>query len=373
VSVIDALLVVDRDVNIVHCDQQVRVTRYDGAQAAYNVVEAGADLPAILSWFERPARVSGLVERFCEIDPSSLHDAVAQLRAAGILVDAAVPAPAPAAADDEHAATVTSVRSLALRIAEIGDDLHALGPLGLANATGATSLRRRVRLLEAEAELLAATLRARRKPSIDAQLARLGIGPDARDLRLHIGAGTQRLPGWVNVDVFPADLAIDLRWGLPFSDGSARLVYMAHVLEHFNFEEEALFVVRELRRVLQPGGIARIVVPDLEKYFGAYVQRDVAFFAARERHWGASRRASLLSKFLHYAGAGSWPDQREGHKFGYDFELLRELLLEAGFQSVVRSDFMRSNETELRVDDHSWAGAAHHETEAFSLFVDALA
>ncbi len=354
----DTLLVLHPDANIVHCDRLVRVTRWDASRGAYDVVEASADLQTILSWFEEPARLSDLVARHREIDARSLYDAVEALRAAGVLVETA-----PSTTVDD-ATTLARIGGVARLASEIADDLQALGPTD-------ASVERRVRLLEAEAELLATSLRALRKPSVDAQLARLEIGRATRGLRLHLGAGPQRLPGWVNIDLFPAELAIDLRWGLPFADGSARLVYMAHVLEHFNFDDEALFILREIRRVLEPGGALRIVVPDLEKYFRAYVERDDAFFAARERHWGPPARSSLLSRFLHYAGAGARPDQRDGHKFGYDFELLRELLLEAGFSSVVRSDFMKSTEAELRVDDRSWAGSARHGPESFSLFVDA--
>ena len=52
-----------------------------------------------------------------------------------------------------------------------------------------------------------------------------------RGLKLHPGSGTVRLEGWVNIDLeTAADLNLDLRAGLPFAEGAARLVYNEHVI-----------------------------------------------------------------------------------------------------------------------------------------------
>ena len=47
-------------------------------------------------------------------------------------------------------------------------------------------------------------------------------------LKLNLGCGTNRLPGWENHD---AD--VDLRKRLPWPDGSAKYILLEHVLEHF--------------------------------------------------------------------------------------------------------------------------------------------
>ena len=60
------------------------------------------------------------------------------------------------------------------------------------------------------------------------------------------------------------------RW--PFEDGSFDIVYSEHMFEHILPMDGATFL-REMYRVLRPGGIMRVTTPDLEKYLVGYVQR----------------------------------------------------------------------------------------------------
>lgn len=62
----------------------------------------------------------------------------------------------------------------------------------------------------------------------------------------------------------------DLRKGIPFPQDSVDVVYHSHVLEHIDREHVDGFMA-EIRRVLRPGGIHRIVVPDLEPHVRAIV------------------------------------------------------------------------------------------------------
>jgi predicted SAM-dependent methyltransferase len=107
--------------------------------------------------------------------------------------------------------------------------------------------------------------------------------------RLNLGCGVRRHPEWTNVDLVPAGrdvIAADLRQPLPFEAGSFESVYAAHVLEHLA-PIEAARLLAEARRLLAPGGIVRIVVPDLEGIARAYLaslERVVAE-ATAERRW----------------------------------------------------------------------------------------
>lgn len=56
----------------------------------------------------------------------------------------------------------------------------------------------------------------------------------------------------------------DLRKGIPFADGSVDAVYHSHLLEHLDRDVVPQFLA-EVLRVLRPGGVHRIVVPDLER------------------------------------------------------------------------------------------------------------
>lgn len=63
----------------------------------------------------------------------------------------------------------------------------------------------------------------------------------------------------------------DLRKGIPAGDGSVDAVYHSHVLEHLDRSLVPLFFA-EIHRVLRPGGIHRVVVPDLEHLAQAYLR-----------------------------------------------------------------------------------------------------
>src|SRR5206468_6458028 len=65
-------------------------------------------------------------------------------------------------------------------------------------------------------------------------------------------------------------IAHNLRRGIPFPDDTFEVVYHSHVLEHFPREGAREFL-RECLRVLKPGGILRVVVPDLEVLARTYL------------------------------------------------------------------------------------------------------
>jgi predicted SAM-dependent methyltransferase len=83
---------------------------------------------------------------------------------------------------------------------------------------------------------------------------------------------TQPKIGWLNVDLFnsAADLRLDLRNPWPFQDASAAHIYSEHIFEHFDPEEEVPHYFAESKRVLAPGGILDIGVPDTEWPLRAY-------------------------------------------------------------------------------------------------------
>lgn len=98
------------------------------------------------------------------------------------------------------------------------------------------------------------------------------MAPDGKRL-LHVGCGDVDAPHYINLDARPLphvhivqeDLT-DLR-AIP--DASLDLVYMCHVLEHVG-RMELLRTVQEMARVLKPGGVLRISVPDLDLITALY-------------------------------------------------------------------------------------------------------
>lgn len=90
---------------------------------------------------------------------------------------------------------------------------------------------------------------------------------------VNVGCGQTFHSEWLNFDVVPTAPGVkrwDLRRGLPFAEGEVDAVYSSHVLEHLNYEEAKRFI-RDSWRILKPGGILRIFVPDLEQTTRAYL------------------------------------------------------------------------------------------------------
>jgi SAM-dependent methyltransferase len=99
------------------------------------------------------------------------------------------------------------------------------------------------------------------------------VPPTEQARRLQLGCGARHHPAWSNLDLHAQHASVgrhDVTRPLPFPDRHFDAVYHAHLLEHLP-RTEALPFLRECWRVLKPGGILRVVVPDLEQIVRLYL------------------------------------------------------------------------------------------------------
>jgi predicted SAM-dependent methyltransferase len=330
---------------------------------------------SLLAGLARPTTVAALVARSGR-DVAHVEERLARFISLGTVVET----PPPREAEDqarrrEIADGWRRLRLLAAAVHELGGDIAAFGAYGYQHmrADSGIGLSERLDALLHGIEGLLGECRRQRQPFLDNQLARLGLSRTSTGLWLHIGAGQHRIPSWINVDADGADLSLNLRWGLPFADGSVARIFLCHVLEHLYHPAETQAFVKELRRVLEPDGVVRAVVPDIEQYIRAYCAQDHEFFERRRAHWPWwSPHRTDLESFLAYAGANAHPAAfLSGHKYGFDFETLAALLKAGGFTHVTRSGFMDSRFPELRLDDRSLVAGVTHASGTYSLFVEA--
>lgn len=270
---------------------------------------------------------------------------------------------------------------------EIFNDLAIFGQFSEVGSRGATvdpakkisddMVSHHLRAVQNELWLCHTRLKQKRYEFLDHQLDSLGLTGAERGLKLHIGAGGHILAGWLNIDAGGSDMSLNINWGLPLADGSARFIYCAHVLEHLRFVDQAPPFIAEIYRLLETGGIVRLVVPDLRKLFEAYARRDHAFFAHRQDFYPLDEGfmeggIANLSYLLLFSGAASQL-LNFNHKFGYDAYTLTSLLEDAGFRHIRECSFQASPHEELKVDDAGEnAHAKNMENVSFSLFVEAV-
>jgi predicted SAM-dependent methyltransferase len=356
------------------------VVRYLHGQLAIHTTTAimhvdDPDVLVLLSRFALPCRPAAAIET-SHLDRRTATRVVQLLIGAGILVfarseKARNDIPIDAAEHTFHDLTV-----LAQTVHRLAGDIGALdtgAEDSIASETG-VGLSSRLESLLAGAGGLEAECAKLRGRFLSSQTARLKPRGKQHELRLNVGAGRFPLKSWINVGLPPAPLIMNLQRTFPFPDSSVSCAFMSHVLEHFYYPDEALRLTKELRRVLRPNAPIRIVVPDIEKWLTAYVNRDRRFFQRAKEIWRFLHHGTRLEQVLLYAGSGasSSPGAFFGHKMGYDCETLKRLLRRAGFRQIERSGFMQSRHAALRVDNHSAVADAVFDGGHYSLFVEAI-
>jgi predicted SAM-dependent methyltransferase len=166
-------------------------------------------------------------------------------------------------------------------------------------------------------------------------------------VKLNVGCGTVYMNGWINIDnnsdnnIEKLDMNVDLRNGLPFENNSAAFIFNEHFLEHLTWDE-GLQAVKEFMRVLKPGGVLRIAMPDLGRSVSIYQdenwkKNNNEYFEKYGLTFIETRAQNLNIDFR------SW-----GHKHLYDFEELERLLKEAGCDTIRKCLFRESLHEELR-------------------------
>ena len=166
--------------------------------------------------------------------------------------------------------------------------------------------------------------------------------------KFHLGCGTIFIKGYLNIgfwnhlqpDVVYVNpngvdgtylLNHDLVHGIPASDNSLEVIYHSHLLEHLSYKEGMAFI-ENCYKALAPGGIMRVLVPDLELWVNNYINNNTFFFDEYRKALAPEgdlypTKGSVFMGMLH----------NHGHKCGYDFETLRWLLERAGFGKIRRT------------------------------------
>lgn len=163
-------------------------------------------------------------------------------------------------------------------------------------------------------------------------------------MKLHLGCGKRHILGFVHIDAIDYPhidhvASIDNLSFIP--DASVDLIYNCHVLEHFK-RRDVERVLKEWFRVLKPGAVLRISVPDFEAICEIY-RKSCDIETVIGPLFG--RQDYLYN--IHYNV--------------FDFPSLRRMLEEVGFSAVRRYDWRMTEHP--HIDDYSQAYWPHMDKE----------
>ena len=210
--------------------------------------------------------------------------------------------------------------------------------------------------------------------------------PSDTQLKLHLGCGSVRPQGWVNIDAsWNARLAQtrglrtvarfarilpkeqfevswssgvtihDVRKNFSYSNDSVEVVYASHLLEHL-YQSDAIQLLSEVKRVLIPDGIVRFVVPDLRAIALGYFGQGP--FVENKDPWNEEEAADEFCSRLFFGPASpprgslihrlySAAKDFHSHKWMYDAKSLIRHMRNAGFVDVQEKQYLESSISDI--------------------------
>ena len=170
-------------------------------------------------------------------------------------------------------------------------------------------------------------------------------------VKLNIGCGPAIKSGWLNIDIDPrleGAIYMDATQTLALRDASVHFAYSEHMIEHVRLGD-AIAMLRELHRVLRPGGMLRIATPEMDKIVGLkngklddqqenYVRLSNTQFGSEFERSSPQNPCYAINRSFH-----EW-----GHQFIYDRSTLASVLSHAGFRDVVFRAIGQSDICEFR-------------------------
>lgn len=208
---------------------------------------------------------------------------------------------------------------------------------------------------------------------------------------LHCGSGAHLLTGWINTDINPLFTIPRLNWSagslielkgdlqlyesapeirghryifehnepayfiehdatkrFPFPDNAFKWIFSEHFIEHIP-EDAAVLWLKEMRRLLAPGGVLRISTPSLEAFVRGYLEPSADFY---NQHYKMLKQISIAARptraFVLNQIFNWW-----SHKFIYDFDEICLVATDAGFSrsQINQVDFGKGKCPELAALD----------------------
>lgn len=160
---------------------------------------------------------------------------------------------------------------------------------------------------------------------------------------INLGCGHWKFDGWINVDLdrdCRPDVCSNLAAALPFRDACADYLHTEDFIDQLELAQASAFL-RECHRILKPGGVLRVLTPDVEQLARLYLHDPESLKTLWREHVGVplvyDTAAEILNTGMRFAG----------HTFLYDAETFARLAADCGFRAE-RVTFRQSAHEALR-------------------------
>lgn len=148
--------------------------------------------------------------------------------------------------------------------------------------------------------------------------------------RLNWGCGSWTPDGWINSDIKEGpgvNLVCSIHEGLPLDSGSIDYAVSIHALPEMTFTD-LIPALQELRRVLKPGAVLRLALPDLNKGIAAFQRGDRAYFLIPDED-ARTMGGKFITQMLWYGYS----------KLLFTPDFIEEKLEKAGFASIAHCSY----------------------------------
>jgi ubiquinone/menaquinone biosynthesis C-methylase UbiE len=143
-------------------------------------------------------------------------------------------------------------------------------------------------------------------------------------LKLDIGAGIVKRPGYVSVDLYDDHAQIRApAHDLPYKDGEVDEVFTSHMIEHLPPPELGPALV-EWHRVLKPGGRLVIRCPNFELYVKEFLESDCTYRFGQD---GMGKGWGIINIYGHQTGGPGYLTRT-----GFTVERFKRILPRFGFR-----------------------------------------
>ena len=160
-------------------------------------------------------------------------------------------------------------------------------------------------------------------------------------VKFELGSGSKKgINGWITIDLYGADINIDLRQSLPIPNLSVDEFFASHFLEHLSILELQKFILKCFQQ-LKLGGKFFIAVPDASLFIQAYNNNEnliKKLDTVHEKSYIDNKSSIDQINYIAYMNGE--------HKHMFDSESLVNLFLSIGFRECTPRQFNKGFDTE---------------------------